>query len=120
MKSKCYFLFELPGYVFKSSNQGLNTLSKSNKRKSSEGTNPPSKKSNSTVSCSTPRPEARPVPKPALQDEVEADEPSTFEKLQSIESMLQDLRERRSDSAGELFMIFSLSMRIFNHYFFQL
>ena len=91
----------MPGYVFKSSNQGRNTLSKSNKRKSSEGSTQPSKRSNASAPCSTPRPEARPVPKPKVSDdEEEVAEPNTLEKLQSLETMLQDLRDRRVENAS--------------------
>ena len=93
--------------MFKSSNQGRNTLSKSTKRKSSEGTGPPPKRSNNTAVCSTPRPEARPVPKPKVPDDDESAEPSTYEKLQSIENILQDLRDRKSETGKFYLLIFS-------------
>ena len=93
----------MPGFVFKSSNQGRNSVARSVKRKSSEN-GPPSKRQNSAT-CSTPRPESRPVPKPQAPEEAEpeAAEPSTFEKLQSIEDILQDLRDRKSDKSGMIF-----------------
>ena len=70
------------------------------KRKSSEGSGQPAKQKrvDETVSCSTPRPEARPVPKPSAPEDAETAEPTTMEKLQSIEDILQDLRDRKTES----------------------
>ena len=80
--------------MFKSSLQGRgNAL----KRKSSEGNaGPPVKKQNSNKAPTDPKPEVRPsTPETAPAKTSGYTEVSTLEKLQSVEDILMDLRDRK-------------------------
>ena len=84
----------MPGHLFKSSLQGRGNVLK---RKSNEGNaGPPVKKQNSSKAPVDPKPEVRPpTPEAPPVKNSGYSEVSTLEKLQSVEDILLDLRDRK-------------------------
>lgn len=92
----------MPAYVFKSSLQGRGLVGqKSHKRKSSDASSgPPVKKANTKMGPTNQKQESVDQVKPpsAENDAVDKEdyvEVTTLEKLQSVENILLDLRDRK-------------------------